>query len=152
MQKTIGYAAHNHNSPLVPFSFERRDLTPTDVQIEILFCGVCHSDIHQVRNEWGSSVFPMVPGHEIVGKVTKVGNEVTGLNSEIPLVWVAWSIPAGHARIATIIWSNFVTMQCLLITVPISIPAVQTTVAIPDRSSSTRILCYMFRINWIRRP
>ena len=78
MHKTIGYAAYNHNSPLLPFSFERRDPAPTDVQIEILFCGVCHSDIHQVRNEWGSSVFPMVPGHEIVGKVTKVGSEVTG--------------------------------------------------------------------------
>ncbi|MEI7994859.1 MAG: NAD(P)-dependent alcohol dehydrogenase, partial [Methylococcaceae bacterium] len=49
MRKTIGYAAHNNNSPLVPFNFERRDPLPTDVQIEILFCGVCHSDIHQVR-------------------------------------------------------------------------------------------------------
>jgi uncharacterized zinc-type alcohol dehydrogenase-like protein len=77
MQKTIGYAAHTHNSPLMPFSFERRELTPTDVLIDILFCGVCHSDIHQVRNEWGNSVFPMVPGHEIVGKVNRVGNEVT---------------------------------------------------------------------------
>ena len=77
MQKTIGYAAYNHNSPLLPFIFERREPTPTDVQIEILFCGVCHSDIHQVRNEWGNSVFPMVPGHEIVGKVTKVGSEVS---------------------------------------------------------------------------
>ena len=77
MQKTIGYAAHNNNSPLAPFNFERRDPLPTDVQIEILFCGVCHSDIHQVRNEWGNAVFPMVPGHEIVGKVTKVGNQVS---------------------------------------------------------------------------
>ena len=78
MHQTMAYAAHNHNSPLVPFRFERRDLTPTDVHIEILFCGVCHSDIHQVRNEWDNSVFPMVPGHEIVGKVTKVGSGVTG--------------------------------------------------------------------------
>lgn len=77
MQKTVGYAAHNHNSPLVPFSFERRDPLPTDVRIEILFCGVCHSDIHQVRNEWSNSAFPMVPGHEIIGKVTKVGSEVS---------------------------------------------------------------------------
>lgn len=76
MQKTIGYAAHNSNSPLVAFSFERRDPLPTDVRIEILFCGVCHSDIHQVRNEWSNSAFPMVPGHEIIGKVTKVGSEV----------------------------------------------------------------------------
>ncbi len=77
MQKTIGYAAHNNDSPLVPFSFERRDPLPTDVQIEILFCGVCHSDIHQVRNEWGNATFPMVPGHEIVGKVTQVGSQVS---------------------------------------------------------------------------
>jgi uncharacterized zinc-type alcohol dehydrogenase-like protein len=77
MQKTIGYAAHTHTSLLAPFSFERREPLPNDVQIKILFCGVCHSDIHQVRNEWGNSTFPMVPGHEIVGKVTKVGSEVT---------------------------------------------------------------------------
>lgn len=77
MQKTIGYAATNNKSPLAPFHFERRNPLPTDVQIEILFCGVCHSDIHQVRNEWGNSTFPMVPGHEIVGTVIHVGSEVT---------------------------------------------------------------------------
>ncbi|MEI8208127.1 MAG: NAD(P)-dependent alcohol dehydrogenase [Methylococcales bacterium] len=77
MQKTQGYAAHNHTSALAPFSFERREPLSTDVQIEILFCGACHSDIHQVRNEWGNSTFPMVPGHEIVGKVTQIGSEVT---------------------------------------------------------------------------
>jgi uncharacterized zinc-type alcohol dehydrogenase-like protein len=77
MQKTIGYAAHTHTSPLAPFNFERREPLLNDVQIKILFCGVCHSDIHQVRNEWGNSTFPMVPGHEIVGKVTQVGSEVT---------------------------------------------------------------------------
>lgn len=76
MNKTLGYAAHQHNTPLVPFQFERRELTATDVQIEILYCGVCHSDIHQVRNEWGNSTFPMVPGHEIVGKVINVGSAV----------------------------------------------------------------------------
>ncbi len=77
MQAARGYAAFNSNTPLVPFQFERRDLMPTDVQIEILYCGVCHSDIHQVRNEWGNSIFPMVPGHEIVGKVINVGNAVS---------------------------------------------------------------------------
>jgi uncharacterized zinc-type alcohol dehydrogenase-like protein len=77
MQPAKGYAAFNNNSPLVPFQFERRELTTTDVQIEILYCGVCHSDIHQVRNEWGNSSFPMVPGHEIVGKVTQIGSSVT---------------------------------------------------------------------------
>ncbi|MDP2903147.1 MAG: NAD(P)-dependent alcohol dehydrogenase [Methylovulum sp.] len=81
MYKAIGYAAHTNTSPLVPFNFERRDLTPNDVLIQILYCGVCHSDIHQVRNEWGSSTFPMVPGHEIVGKVVQVGGAVTGFNA-----------------------------------------------------------------------
>lgn len=76
MQQAKGYAALNHDTPLEPFQFERREVTATDVQIEILYCGVCHSDIHQVRNEWGNSTFPMVPGHEIVGKVVKVGNKV----------------------------------------------------------------------------
>jgi uncharacterized zinc-type alcohol dehydrogenase-like protein len=61
---------------LVPFSFERRDVRPDDVQIEILYCGVCHSDLHQARDEWGGSIYPMVPGHEIVGRVLKVGSNV----------------------------------------------------------------------------
>jgi len=78
MQKIPAYAAHNGHSPLIPFSIERRHPGPQDIQIEILFCGVCHSDIHQVRNEWGNSLYPMVPGHEIIGTVTALGNEVTG--------------------------------------------------------------------------
>jgi len=72
-----GYAAPQAKIPLGPFKFERREVGPHDVQIEILYCGVCHSDIHQVRDEWGGSIFPMVPGHEIVGKITKVGDHVT---------------------------------------------------------------------------
>ncbi len=71
-----GYAAQNAKSPLAPFNFQRREPGPTDVQIDILYCGVCHSDLHQIRDEWGGSIFPMVPGHEIVGKVSKVGSEV----------------------------------------------------------------------------
>ena len=71
------YAAQNAEAPLAPYQFERRDLRADDVQIEILYCGVCHSDLHQVRNEWGGSIYPMVPGHEIVGKVVAVGTEVT---------------------------------------------------------------------------
>ncbi len=70
---TRGYAAAGPTSPLGPFDFERRDLRPNDVLIDILFCGVCHSDIHQARDEWGGSIFPMVPGHEIVGTVVEVG-------------------------------------------------------------------------------
>jgi len=79
MNDTIGYAAHSSTSPLQPFSFQRRDPGPHDVQIEILYCGVCHSDLHTVRNEWENfmaTTYPAVPGHEIVGRVSKVGNEV----------------------------------------------------------------------------
>ena len=71
-----GYAAVDANAPLAPFSFERRFPGAFDVHFEILYCGVCHSDIHQVRNEWGRSIYPMVPGHEIVGRVLTVGDEV----------------------------------------------------------------------------
>jgi uncharacterized zinc-type alcohol dehydrogenase-like protein len=77
MIPTRGYAATDPTSPVGPFTFERRDPRPHDVVIEILFCGVCHSDIHQARDEWGGSIFPMVPGHEIVGTVVNVGDEVT---------------------------------------------------------------------------
>lgn len=76
MIQAQGYAAQSPTTPLVPFSFERRDVGPEDVLIEIDYCGVCHSDIHQVRDEWGGSLFPMVPGHEIVGRVVQVGGQV----------------------------------------------------------------------------
>ncbi|NVJ09547.1 NAD(P)-dependent alcohol dehydrogenase [Myxococcus sp. AM001] len=71
-----GYAAQDAKSPLAPFQFERREPGPSDVQLEILYCGVCHSDLHQARDEWGGSLFPMVPGHEIVGRVVRVGDQV----------------------------------------------------------------------------
>ncbi len=71
------YAAMSANTPLEAFNFERRAVGPDDVQIDILFCGVCHSDLHQVKNEWGGSQYPMVPGHEIVGTVLSVGANVT---------------------------------------------------------------------------
>lgn len=77
MLPTKAYAVHNASSPLEPYNFERRELNDDDVLIEILFCGVCHSDIHQARNEWGNSIYPMVPGHEIVGRVKKTGSKVT---------------------------------------------------------------------------
>jgi uncharacterized zinc-type alcohol dehydrogenase-like protein len=76
-QKTIGYAAHSADTPLVPFSFDRREVLPRDVQLEILYCGVCHSDLHTARYEWQNTIYPVVPGHEIVGRITKVGSEVT---------------------------------------------------------------------------
>ena len=71
------YAAMSSNTPLEAYNFERRAVGPDDVQIDILFCGVCHSDLHQVKNEWDGSQYPMVPGHEIVGKVLSVGTNVT---------------------------------------------------------------------------
>ena len=77
MLKSYGYAAYNPQTPLRSFHFERRQPGPTDVLIQILYCGVCHSDLHQARNEWKASTFPIVPGHEIVGKVIEVGSAVT---------------------------------------------------------------------------
>ncbi len=75
------YAATSATAPLGPFQFERRAVGPQDVQIEIAYCGICHSDLHQVRNEWGNSTYPMVPGHEIVGRVTAVGAHVKGFKA-----------------------------------------------------------------------
>jgi alcohol dehydrogenase (NADP+) len=80
MFKAKAYSAANATSPLASTSITRRDPTENDVQIEILYCGICHSDLHQIRNEWGEflpTVYPCVPGHEIVGRVTKVGSAVT---------------------------------------------------------------------------
>lgn len=73
---TKAYAAESAKSSLQPFSFARRDPLPNDVEIDILFCGVCHSDIHTARDEWGGTTFPCVPGHEIVGRVVAVGRDV----------------------------------------------------------------------------
>src|SRR4051812_31976457 len=75
--KVRAYAAAAADQPLTPSWIERRNAGPHDVGIEIEFCGVCHSDIHQVRGEWGNSLFPMVPGHEIIGRVVQVGERVT---------------------------------------------------------------------------
>ncbi|MEZ2276214.1 MAG: NAD(P)-dependent alcohol dehydrogenase [Microcoleus sp.] len=74
--KTNAYAAQNATNPLAPFNFQRRDVGEHDVAIEILYCGVCHSDLHTVRNEWQNTTYPCVPGHEIVGRVVKVGAQV----------------------------------------------------------------------------
>jgi uncharacterized zinc-type alcohol dehydrogenase-like protein len=75
--KSFGYAAQSKTAALTPFHFDRREPGPDDVAVAIDFCGICHSDIHQVRDEWGGSLYPMVPGHEIVGHVTAVGGNVT---------------------------------------------------------------------------
>ena len=76
MQNTKGYAALSAKTPLVPFSFHRRDPEPEEIEIQIQYCGVCHSDVHQARNEWAGTTFPCVPGHEIVGRVAKAGSKV----------------------------------------------------------------------------
>jgi uncharacterized zinc-type alcohol dehydrogenase-like protein len=76
MFKCSGYAVDEPQAALAPFSFERRDPGPSDVVIKILFCGVCHSDLHVARNEWGKTTYPCVPGHEIVGEVIAVGQAV----------------------------------------------------------------------------
>ncbi|CAG0978380.1 alcohol dehydrogenase (NADP+) [Phycisphaerales bacterium] len=81
MPTTPAFAAQSASTPLAPFSITRRDPGPRDVQIEITHCGVCHTDIHFVKNEWGFTVYPCVPGHEIVGRVTKVGNQVQGFKA-----------------------------------------------------------------------
>jgi uncharacterized zinc-type alcohol dehydrogenase-like protein len=107
-----GYAAQDATTPLAPFQFERREVGARDVAIEILYCGVCHSDIHQVRNEWGGSIFPMVPGHEIVGRVTKVGKEVTkfkegdlaGVGCMVDSCRTCHSCKEGHEQYCEVHW------------------------------------------------
>ena len=75
--KSKGLAALSPGAPLTPFDFNRRDLGAQDVAVEIAYAGICHSDIHQVREEWGSAIFPMVPGHEIAGRVNAIGSSVS---------------------------------------------------------------------------
>lgn len=78
MIRTKAYAAQSATSPMAPFFIERRNPGPADVQIRILFCGICHSDLHTARSEWGGTIYPCVPGHEIVGRVVGVGRDVKG--------------------------------------------------------------------------
>jgi uncharacterized zinc-type alcohol dehydrogenase-like protein len=75
MSKATGYAALAQGSTVEPFDFERRELRPDDVAMDVLYCGICHSDLHQIRNDWHNSTYPVVPGHEIVGRVTALGSE-----------------------------------------------------------------------------
>lgn len=77
MLSCVGYAATAADAPLKPFAFERRETGPDDVRIDILYCGVCHSDLHQARNEWHNTIYPCIPGHEIVGRVAETGASVT---------------------------------------------------------------------------
>ena len=97
--KTPAYAARDAKTPLAPWSIARREPGPHDVLIDILYCGVCHSDIHQARDEWGGSIFPMVPGHEIVGP-GRQGRRRRQRNGSraISSASAASSIPVGAAR------------------------------------------------------
>lgn len=99
MNNAKAYSAASATSPLASTKINRRDPTPHDVQIEILFCGICHSDVHQVRDEWRSvmpTVYPIVPGHEIVGRVTKVGTSVTKYKAG-DLVGVGCMVDSDHS-------------------------------------------------------
>jgi D-arabinose 1-dehydrogenase-like Zn-dependent alcohol dehydrogenase len=95
---TTGYAAHSATTPLKHFTFERREPRPKDVQIDILYCGVCHSDLHTARNEWTNTTYPVVPGHEIVGRVAKIGRDVRKFKVGDHVELAAWSILAACAR------------------------------------------------------
>ncbi|PKU24800.1 NAD(P)-dependent alcohol dehydrogenase [Telmatospirillum siberiense] len=75
--KTIGYAAQSAESPLAPYAFERRTLRSNDILMEVLYCGICHTDLHMAHNDWGWTQYPVVPGHEIVGRVIEIGSDVT---------------------------------------------------------------------------
>ena len=77
MTPTKSYAVQSATTPLAPFDYNTKEVGPNDVLIDIIYSGVCHSDIHQARNEWGGSSYPMVPGHEILGRISKVGEKVT---------------------------------------------------------------------------
>lgn len=101
-----GYAATDASKPLAPFTFERREPRDDDVVIDIKYCGVCHSDIHQARDEWGNSTFPMVPGHEIVGIVRAVGSQVTRFKIGDRVVSAASSTPARPAPSVISTWSS----------------------------------------------
>ena len=99
----------NAQSPLAPFNFTRREPGPTEIVIEILYCGVCHSDLHMARNEWGQSIYPLVPGHEIVGRVSGIGSGVTKFKpGEIAAVGVIVD-SCRNARLAARVKSTFAT-------------------------------------------
>jgi uncharacterized zinc-type alcohol dehydrogenase-like protein len=100
MHNAKAYSAASATSSLAPTAIARRDPTEHDVQIEILFCGICHSDLHHVRNEWGNSIYPMVPGHEIIGRVTKVGSAVTKFK------------PGDHAAVGCLVDSDGTCSEC----------------------------------------
>jgi len=112
MSKVKSYAALQADKPLHPHDINRRDINPDDVNIDILYCGVCHSDIHMARNEWNNtSIYPMVPGHEIIGIVKEVGSTVTkfkvGDNEVFMLMHVRNVITVIRVKIITVKRESF---------------------------------------------
>jgi uncharacterized zinc-type alcohol dehydrogenase-like protein len=106
---TRAYGAHAADRPLEPLDIERRTPGARDVQIDIAYCGVCHSDLHTVRSEWAGTLFPCVPGHEIVGHVTAVGPASRASRRATPWAWAAWSTAASAAARARMVWSSTAT-------------------------------------------
>ena len=104
MIEVRAYAAQKTKADLAPWKFNRRDLGPNDVLVEIVYSGICHSDIHQVREEWGEAIFPMVPGHEIAGIVKEVGSSVTkfkpGMRAGVGVYLAPSAYEAGFTSIA----------------------------------------------------
>ena len=109
MPSIPAYAAQDARSPLTPFAIDRRAPGPRDVQIDILYCGVCHSDIHQARDEWGGGIFPMVPGHEIVGGSRRLAARCRNTSPATRSASAASSIPAVPARTASRARSSIAT-------------------------------------------
>ena len=139
MIKAKAYAAQSASSPLTPFEIQRRDPGPEDVQIEILYCGVCHSDLHTARNEWKNTLYPSVPGHEIVGRVSAVGTRYAASRWVIWQALAAWWTAAGIARAAVTPKSNTASMALPEHTTARCSAAKIPTAAIP-------------RVSWSRNP
>jgi NADPH:quinone reductase-like Zn-dependent oxidoreductase len=116
------YSATSKTFPLVQSAIQRRDVGPGDVQIDILYCGVCHSDLHQARDEWHNTIYPCVPGHEIVGRVVKTGRDVKSSKKVIWRQSAAWWIPVALVPVAGMATSSTVTiLQSSRITARINI-------------------------------
>ena len=111
MSKTKAYCANEPNARVVPTNIDRRPVGPNDVQIGIEYCGVCHTDIHFVNNDWGMTNYPVVPGHEIVGRVTEVGSAVKNFKLAIVRLLVASLIPVESAETAKKASSNIASMD-----------------------------------------
>ena len=112
---TQAYANHAPDQPLGPFQLERRDPNPNDVAIRILFCGVCHSDLHTARGEWGGTRYPCVPGHEIVGVVSAVGG---GAIRDISVGKIPEIFGGGPLYATAALLTSVLTVGCILLPVP----------------------------------